>query len=202
MASPVTASPWQPRYRRLVVLYDRLYRLLRGLDDPAAEVGPALRVEVRRARRTRRLADGTQIRRGERIGILHVNNERIVALHGDGLGPMAIGLQVRRQVFASLRELAARAAAGPFADVRAFAATTIFHESLRRLGFQPEPRAPAWSRLHAAYQRALLASLHPAGALRLRRAPHGHARRVWLSREVLLARYAPDAGISRAAGGA
>lgn len=202
MASPVIASPRRPRYRRLVVCYDRLYRVLHGLDRPATQVGPALRVAVRRLWRARRLPDGTALARGARIGVLHLNNERLAALHVDGLGPMAIGLELRRLLFASLRALAAAVAAGPFADVRAFVATTIFHERLQRLGFVPEPRAPAWARLHAAYQRALLASLHPAGALRLRRLAYQEARRVWLSREALLARYGPEADVSRVADGA
>ncbi len=52
-----------------------------------------------------------------------------------------------------------------------------------------EDNAPAWPRLVAAYQRALLASLHPAGRVRLRGAAYQRARRLWISRENLLARY-------------
>src|SRR5438093_1596214 len=48
--------PW---YRWAVLLYDRAYRAVHGLDRPPAQVGPALCLEVRRSRRARRLPDGT-----------------------------------------------------------------------------------------------------------------------------------------------
>lgn len=188
--------PTRPPYRWVVVVYDRLYRALHGLDHPATEVGPALRIELRRCRRHRRLPDGTLLLPGARIGILHLNNDRIVRLHTDGLGPMGVGLEFRRQLLRSLRVLADRVLVpGPLADVQAFAATTIFHEGLARLGFRADPLGPAWPRVVGTYQRALLASLHPAGVLRLRRATYYRARRLWLTRQELLARY--GAGIGR-----
>jgi hypothetical protein len=41
------------------------------------------------------------------------------------------------------------------------------------------------------YQRALLASLRPAGPVRLGGATYRHAQRLWISREKLLTRYGP-----------
>jgi hypothetical protein len=194
----------RPAYRRAVVVYDRAYRWIHGLNRPSSEVGPVLRVEVRRGRGVRVLPDGTALRAGDRIGLLHLNNERLATIHIGGRSPLAVGLAFRRQFIASLRVLAALAAGGgPFSDVHAFSATTIFHDGLSRaLGFVPEPGAPAWSRVVAAYQRALLASLHPAGALRLSGSVSWRARRIWLPRATLLARYggAMGAGLSRAAG--
>jgi hypothetical protein len=178
------------RFRWAVLAYDRLYRLLHGLDTAASEVGPAVRIEVRRSHRTL-LAGGTTIRFGDRIGVLHLNNAVMAALHADGRAPIAVGLEFRRQLVGSLHELARLAGPrGRLKDVKAFSATTIFfHRGFRRLGFAPEDDAPAWPRLVAGYQRALLASLHPAGPVRLRRASCGRARRLWISRETLLARY-------------
>lgn len=191
----------RPLYRWAVVFYDRAYRWVHGLDRATAEIGSAFRLEIRRSRRARELLDGTRIRRGDRIGILHLNNERIAALHGNGLSPLAVGLEFRRQLVASLQTLAALAESGPLTDVQAFAATTIFHQGLARLGFEQEPHGPAWPRLVAAYQRALLASVHPAGPLRLQRTTYHRARRLWISRSALGKRYgrarslnpAPDA---------
>ena len=75
-------------------------------------------------------------------------------------------------------------------DVKAFSTMTIFfHQGFTRLGFTPEDDAPAWPRLVAAYQRALLVSLHPAGPASLRRSRYRRAVRLWISRENLLARY-------------
>lgn len=183
-------APASPGYRWAVLLYDRVYRWVHGLHRPGSEVGPVLRVEIRRNRRLRVLADGARLSPGDRIGILHLNNERIATIHVNGRSPLAVGLEFRRQFVASLRVLATLAGpGGPFQDVEAFAATTIFHDGMTRIGFIPEPGAPAWPRAVAAYQRALLASMHPAGALRLSGTVYHHARRLWLPRWVLLHRY-------------
>lgn len=192
----------RPLYRWAVVFYDRAYRWVHGLDRTTAEIGSAFRLEIRRSRRARALPDGTRIRRGDRIGILHLNNERIAALHGNGLSPLAVGLEFRRQLVASLQTLAALAESGPLTDVQAFAATTIFHQGLARLGFEQEPRSPAWPRLVAAYQRALLASVHPAGPLRLQRTTYHQARRLWISRSALGKRYGRARGLNPEPGAA
>jgi hypothetical protein len=187
MSTPLRAA--RPSYAWAVTLYDRVYRFGHGLSTPASEVGPALRLEIRHRRRAVRLGDGTVIDAGERIGVLHLNNDRVVTLHADG-GPVAVGLGFRRQVLASLRVLAAFSQhGGPLADVRAFCATTIFHRGLKRLGFETAAEGLAWSVLVAAYQRSLLSSLHPRGALRSHRAAYIRAELLWMSREKLLAGY-------------
>src|SRR2546425_8194850 len=82
----------------------------------------------------------------------------------------------------SLHELAQLAAdGGPLADVRAFSAITIFHRGLSRLGFRAERNGIVWPGLTAAYQHALMASLHPAGPLRVWRATHARARRALMT---------------------
>lgn len=183
-----SSRPW---YRRAVTIYDRMYRVLHNLDAPASQVGSAARVEVRRSHRSLQLPGGTTIRLGDRIGVVHLNNAFVAALHADGLPPITVGLAFRRQLLTSLHELARRAGPGArLRDVKAFSATTIlFHQGFTRLGFEAEDKAPAWPRLVAVYQRALLASLHPAGPLQLRRSRYNCARRLWISREALLARY-------------
>ena len=186
-----SAGTPRPRYRRAVLVYDRLYRVLHGLDTAASKVGSAGRIVVRRRHRTLQLSDGTIIRPGDRIGVLHLDKAFMAALHAEGQAPIAVGLEFRRQLLSSLHELGRLASpGGPLTDVTAFSATTIFfQQGLTRLGFTPEDRAPAWPRLVAAYQRALLASLHPAGPARLRRSSYRRAQRLWISRENLLARY-------------
>jgi len=182
---------WTFATRWLIAPYDRMYRFLHTLDSSASEVGPAVRVEIRRSHRTLHLGDGTTIRRGDRIGVLHLNNDRVVALHATGLPPIAVGLEFRRQLLASLHALVRLAGPeGWLSDVRAFEATTIFFPQwLRRLGFEPDPGDLAWPGFVTGYQRALLASLRPAGPVRLGRATYRHAQRLWISREKLLTRY-------------
>ncbi len=186
-----------PPYRWLVAAYDRAYRFLHGLDTSASEVGPAVRIEVRRSRRTLHLADGTTIRPGDRIGVLHLNNDRVVALHAAGMPPIVLGLEFRRQLLASLHALARLAGpGGRLSNVRAFEATTIFfHQWLTRLGFETDRNGLACPRLVAAYQRALRASLRPARPARFGRATDRRAQQFWISHETLQTRY--DAAATR-----
>ena len=181
-----------------IALYDRAYRLCRRLDTPSSEVGSTLLIEFRHAHRPIRLGDGTTIAPGDRIGVLHLNNDRVRALHVNGVSPMAVGVDFRRELIASLRALALLASpGGRAADAVAFAATTIFHHGLPRLGFDRDAVPPACPYLTTAYQRALLAVLHPAGAHRLLRLANTRAERLWLSRARLVALYGAPEHASR-----
>lgn len=176
-------------YRRGVAIYDKVYRALHGLERAGAQVPPILTLQVLRSARRLTLRDGTEIRVGDRIGALHLNNARLAALHGNGASELAVGLEFRRELFASLRVLAERAhPGGPLADVAAFSALTILHHGLPRIGFERDPRAPAWPRLTSAYQRALWASMHPTGHNGSRRGGT-RSQRLWISRRALLWRY-------------
>lgn len=180
------------RYGWAVLVYDRVYRVLHRLGTPASVVGLAAYLEVRRCYRMVQLSGGMTVRRGDRIGVLHLNNDFVVALHQGGLPPpIAVGLEFRRHLVTALYDLARLASPeGRLNDVTAFSVTTIFfHQGFRRLGFEAEACAPGWPRVVAAYQRALLASLHPAGPARVRGSRYRRALRLWISRETLLARY-------------
>jgi hypothetical protein len=134
-------------------------------------VGSAARIQVRRSHRRVRLADGTTIRLGDLVGVLHLNDNRGFALNADGLLPVAVGLEFRRHFLSSLHELARLAGPdGRLSDVKAFfATTTFFHEGFKQLGFEAEDKAPSWLRLRSS-------------------TPH-RARRLWISRKTLLVRY-------------
>jgi hypothetical protein len=171
-----------------------VYRLCHGLDRAQSDVPPALCVGIRRSRRALALSDAAEIRRGDCIGVLHMNNEQVVQLHVRPLTPMALGLELRRQLFASLETLAILSRpGGRFQDVVAFTAVTIFHHGLARGGFEIEKDGVAFAALVGAYQRALLASLHPAGRSRLLRLASARSERLWISRDKLIALYL-DAG--------
>lgn len=177
---------------RAITLYDTVYRLWFRVDSPQAGVPPLLRLETRRALRRLRLSDGVVIRPGHRVGMLHLDNARVRAFHSRGLAPMTLGLEFRRQLIASLARLAELTApGGPFADVRAVAAVTIFHRGLRRLGFERDPVGLVWPAGTGAYQRALLASMHPAGAGRILGLASRRAERLWMSSARVRARFGP-----------
>jgi len=175
--------------RGFIRAFDSLYCWYHNLRASEADIAPALLVEIRRARKTRMLGDGTTIRPGCRIGVLHLNNDRVALLHRQDGGPLAVGLAFKHRLVQSLERLADLARPdGRLADVDAYSAITIFHHGLPRLGFERDPHRLLLGRMIAAYQRALLASLHPAGIGRAGLA-RGTAERVWLSRARLLARY-------------
>jgi len=146
MASLLSWQRWP------IAAYDRLFRWLNGLDRPGCQVGPVLRVKVRPSRREVRLMDGTVVRRGDPIGVIHLNNERVASFHADRLRGRATGLEFRRRFLASLRELAALSDLGSLAGVRAFTATTILHHAVARVGFEAargRSRGFALPRAHA-----------------------------------------------------
>ncbi len=175
--------------------YDTAYRWIHGLIGPEAEVGPLLRLRVTRYRgRPFTLADGTPIRRGDAIGEIHLNNERVAALDDGGSRSRQVGFDAVRAFRASLAALAERARENPrYRAARAFTAATIFYRGTERLGFEvrplPRPRL-AW--FVAAFQRRLLAHFHPLGRRRPGRRRFAEARQIWISRDELLRRYAPE----------
>jgi len=175
--------------RQFIRAFDSFYCWYHDLRAAEADIGPALLLEVRRARTTRLLSDGTTIRPGCRIGVLHLNNRRVALLHRHDGGPMAVGLAFKHSLVQSLECLADLASpGGRLAGVDAYVAITILHHGLPRLGFERDPHQLLLGRIIAAYQRALLASLHPSGVGRARPA-RDTAQRLWLSRGRLLARY-------------
>jgi hypothetical protein len=115
----------------------------------------------------------------------------VVALHSDGLSPIAVGLEFRRRLIVSLEALAALARpGGRLAHLTAFAATTIFHEGLGRLGFETESQGLRWPKVVAGYQRALMRSLHGGTPIGLHGSTYQHAERVWISRQKLIELFA------------
>jgi hypothetical protein len=107
-----------------------------------------------------------------------------------------IGFEFRRLVLTSLRALAARATdGGPLAPLQVYSVTTLFHHRLPILGFAPAlGDRPICRHVVSLYERAQLSSLHPAGPARLRSGARGEARRLWISRQDLLARFGISPG--------
>ena len=176
----------RPVCRGLVRRSERLLRWWRGLTDPAAQVGPVLAVVVRRNRRALRLPDGTVARRGERIGMVHLNNSRIEALHENGATPVQVGVRLYRQVVASFRELIRLGEPSQrFEAVRVFCVTTVFHGPPRRAGFDRAQADTPGSRLATLSFQAVLAALHPHGLSPRQRTADRRVEQVWISRERL-----------------
>jgi len=124
------------------------------------------------------LLDGTRVRAGDRIGVIHLDNRVLASLPPEHW--LSLGM---RLAAGDLRVLAAQAArAGSDAPV-AYRGTTLLASLARRAGWDVHPGRPTpWSRLTDWYLRTLLARWSRAGAARLDRGRHQlHAVDAWLS---------------------
>ena len=175
--------------------YDRLYlrrHLVRDLPIPG---GAVVWLGFARYRgRPLTLSDGTVVRRDDRIGVLHLYNDRVAALHSPDGSPYRGVMALFERFRVTMRALAKQLAAGSLGDVRAFTATTVFFTGMARAGFDVVSLGPRYrGRVVAWYQRALITRHHPRGRERARVERFVEARAAWISREALLRRYGPAA---------
>jgi hypothetical protein len=135
------------------------------------------------------LADGTRVRWGDPIGILHLDNRRGRELAQPGW--QSGGMPAARLDLATLAAWATRQPAGQ--RPVAYTGTTLLAPLARRLGFElrPHPRT-ARARLDDWFMRWLMAHWSPAGRARLQR---GHtplrSSDIWLSDRALQQRFTP-----------
>lgn len=180
-------------------LYERVYGWLHGLQDLEIADRAYFRLGLTRYHwRPLRLPDGTRLRWGDRVVLLHLRGESVTELRSKANSPEEIGLALRHVVEASLEVLAGRLATDPeLAGVRAVGAITHLWHATRLLGFESYPLlARRWARVVAAYQGWLMREHTPARRGRLRRrdaAGRDEARWIWISTAALLRRYAPAA---------
>jgi len=188
--------------RGLVRLLDGLLRRACSVVEFCDDLQCLLRVQLARCPRPLRLSDGTEVRRGESVLMLHLWNE-----HVPPIGPAGPDLLwaagVHWRLIRSLRHVAALVATDPqLAKVQAVGGVTVLFpldddgspaRLMRRLGFDVVPRplgllgrfGQFWENLYAwALMWAFNApSLHRKQLLRLQRTE------VWMSRQRLLERY-------------
>ena len=184
-------SRWLVRWP--IIAWEGLFRVWLQVDPRVRHVEPVMFLQVSRATRDLALADGTRIRRGDQIGTIHLDNRRVLALSSrrgrDAAEQIrAAGFRSRHAFLRSLAGLAAHAQdGGSLASLCAYQATSIHSSRLSRVGFVPAAgdRVTAAS-LVTAYQRALRSVLIEVAEVstRSRVMP---ARRLWISRESLLA---------------
>ena len=186
---------------RLVVAFDRRQRRRLGIGEFCADPECLLRLGFRTARVATELTDGTVVRPGERVGVLHLWNEHMPRMPRAG-PDLAWARAVNRLAVHSFRLLADHVAGTPeLADVRAFAGefshvyTPGALRLLRRLGLEVlepiPPRGPiAWTvdRATRVWIWLLRRAFNPASVRGLR--PRDlQRRRVWLGRRTLVGLY-------------
>lgn len=162
---------WYPAVLRAAVqLHHIYYRRAHGLDEPNAQVGSILQIEKTVYRgSSRQFQDGTLLNAGDPIGLLHLDNERVRALHREISHPGLAGVRLRREFVSSLRALARRTASDQnYRHLKVFLTETLLaREHARRLGFEIKPAPDSWvSRLKVLYLELLIAVYHPQGSKR------------------------------------
>jgi hypothetical protein len=194
---------------RLVVAFDRRQRRRLGIGEFCADPECLLRLGFRTARVATELADGTVVRPGERVGVLHLWNEHMPRMPRAG-PDLAWARAVTRLAVHSFRLLADYVVGTPaLGDVHAFVGefsdvyTPGTLRLLRRLGlevFDPvPPRGPiAWTvdwamrvwvwLLRRAFNPASVRGLRPRDLQR---------RRVWLGRRTLVGLYGVGGAVGR-----
>ncbi|MCS7177702.1 MAG: hypothetical protein RML46_04895 [Anaerolineae bacterium] len=127
---------------RVVVAIDRYMRRRLHIWEFSDDPDCILRVGLARSRWHLTLKDGTVIRRGEWIGMIHAWNERVPAIPPSG-ADLAWARELRRRLVRSFQLLAQAARDDPrLQSVRGFGGPGIFHFSpailrlLERLGLE------------------------------------------------------------------
>lgn len=127
---------------RLVVVVDRYMRRWLQIWEFSDDPDCLLRVNLIRSRWEVPLNDGTVIRRGEKIGMIHAWNERVPPIPPSG-ADMAWARRLHRRLFRSLQLLAQAVQQDPrLQDIRGFGGAGVLHFSpailrlLERLGME------------------------------------------------------------------
>jgi len=112
--------------RALVLLIDWVQRKLSGIVEFSHDPDCIARIGASVSRKDVMLPDGTQVKAGERLGEIHLWNEKVPEVPPAG-PDMAWGLGLRRKIIQSLKELATYVGQAPeFAHVQVFHGGTSF----------------------------------------------------------------------------
>ncbi|MBE3587777.1 MAG: polysaccharide deacetylase family protein [Thermoanaerobacteraceae bacterium] len=192
------ARPEKPRPHWLKRFWQKIdlliVRLLRVADIPMNGRPTLFRLAKRRYHgKPLVLDDGTVLRPRDPIGELHLNNEVLKEITGQGKDPERIALLTIKELRRSLPALAQWINNSPrLKNIRAVVGLTMLHAGVKRLGFSIFDPPGTIKRLAAWYQSWLLSLYHPEGKKRLA----GHRGKlspklVIMGREELLRRYLP-----------
>lgn len=192
---------------RAVRRLDAHLRHKQGIFEFSRDPHCLLRISLEPAEIDMEFADGTRVRAGEPVGVIHLWNEHLLPIPPGG-ADLRWAMAMRRLMQFTLRELARTAATDPrLADARAFGGTALFAsrggpaqvaKMASRFGFEwmPETRKPSTLRtIHDFFQNFLVfglewafnpSSLRGKGFIRPRES-------LYMSRRTLLDRF-HDAG--------
>lgn len=174
---------------------DKLLRAIYHIKPLKADGSGTFCLQLRRYRGpTRVLDDGSEVRSGDKIIELHLNNawfksRRKLSLTASQSPPEFLGCLTQ-----DLRLIARQIDTGMLGDIVALHGNTLLHVAARRLGFQvdelPESLRTKGARFYVA---GLMRVYHLRGDQTSRlREKHWPLKEIWLSRQSLLGRYGPE----------
>ena len=173
---------------------DRFLRIIYRIRPLKADDSGIIRFNIRHYKGpTRILADGSEVKTGDRIIELHLNNAwfkkrrelnlRVLQSPREFLGCFAQDLQF----------LAQQVASGIFGNITALHGSTTLYVAAKRLGFQVDELPDSlWKKGARFYMAGLMQVYHLRGdkVHGLREKPW-EIKEVWLSKTALLTRYGP-----------
>jgi len=176
-------------------------RRVAGVFEFTQAQGCILRLQRARAPHDLRLADGTTVRKGEPVLLLHLWNERLPSMGPEG-PDLAWAVEMRRRLITSLREVARWLRDGQCGeDIRAIGGVTVLLDPadegggqrlMRRLGFAVLPYPGPLGRFGGVWEDLYtwwLMWAFNAATLRHRRLLRLRRTEVWISTQALLERY-------------
>jgi hypothetical protein len=183
---------------RCVVIFwpvaDRLLRAIEHIRPLKADNNGIIRFSLRHYKGvTRVLNDGSEVKAGDRIMELHLNNEWFKRRRKLDLNASQSPREVLGCLTRDLHFLAEQVATGRLGNITALHARTILHVGAKRLGFQIDELPDSlWKKGARFYMTGLMQAYHLRGdeVSGLKEKPW-ELKEVWLSKAALLSKYGP-----------
>jgi hypothetical protein len=173
---------------------DRLLRAIYRIRPLKADDSGIIRFNLRHYKApTRVLNDSSEVKTGDTIIELHLNNDWFKRRRNLNLSASQSPQEFLGCFAQDLHLLAQQVASGMFGNIAALHGMTILHVAARRLGFQIDELPDSlWKKGARFYMAGLMQVYHLRGdeVSGLREKPW-EIKEVWLSRAALLTRYGP-----------
>ena len=176
---------------------DRLLRVLEHIRPLRADYGGIVQFGLHRYKGpTKALHDGSEVKIGDTIIELHLNNAWFKKRRNLNLSASQSPREFLGCLAQDLHFLADQVASGTFGNVKALHGVTLLHVAARRLGFQIDELPDSlWKKGAQFYMAGLMQVYHLRGdevsGLRDKR---WELKEVWLSRGALLGKYGSKRG--------
>jgi hypothetical protein len=174
---------------------DKLLRVIYHIKPLRAEGSSIICLDLRHYKGpTRVLNDGSEVKTGDTIIELHLNNDWFKRRRKLDIKVSQSPREILGCLEQDLRFLAQQVVNGKFEGVVAFRGSTLLHAGAKRLGFQVEELPPSlWKKGAYFYMAGLMQIYHlRAGEAPKRKGKTWELKEIWLSRAALLTRYGPQ----------